>query len=69
MVNAFIMSGNTSDFKTRYSPSIVLDPTKNMKQLSCRLIYTILFQILQFKTTYSNIHRTVGKRIGLSLYI
>ena len=28
MVNSFIMSGNTSDFTTKYSPSIILDPTK-----------------------------------------
>ena len=67
MVNTFIMSGNTSDFTTKYSPSIVLDPTKNMKQLSCRLIYTIPFQILQIKTTYSHMHRTVEKRGFTSL--
>ena len=29
MVNTFIMSGNTSDFTTKYSPSIILDSTKH----------------------------------------
>jgi len=28
MVNTFIMSGKTSDFTTKYSPSIILDPGK-----------------------------------------
>ena len=67
MVNTFIMSGITSDFKTKYSPSIVLDPTKNMKLLFYRLTYTIQYQILQIKTTYSHIHRTVEKRGFTSL--